>query len=124
MATNTAVTLPDLEGIQPKRRSLGQLKALLNQAIQIAKCKAKMANPTGDGSQFHLNTPMIELLQRSLTEMELAFEKWRFRLNQLIAEDPSPENQDEYAKKWYTVLKEYFDAENLKINTIFQLITL
>ena len=108
MATNTAVTLPEIEGIQPKRRSLGQLKALLTRQLQVAKCKAKMANPTGDGSQFHLNTPMIELLQRSLTEMELAFEKWRFRLNQLIAEDPSPENQDEYAKKMEYCFKGIF----------------
>ena len=72
MATNTAVTIPELEGIPAKRRSLGQLKALLNKQLQVAKCKAKMANPTGDGSQLHLNTPMIELLQESLNEIELA----------------------------------------------------
>ena len=94
MATNTAVTLPEIEGIQPKRRSLGQLKALLTRQLQVARCKAKMANPTGDGSQLHLNTPMIELLQESLREIELAFKRWSLRLDQLVAEDPSPENQE------------------------------
>ena len=118
MATNTAVTLPEIEGIQPKRRSLGQLKALLTRQLQVARCKAKMANPTGDGSQLHLNTPMIELLQESLREIELAFKRWSLRLDQLIAEDPSPENQEEYSTKWNTVSKEFFDTENLIIHTI------
>ena len=124
MATSTAVTnpsgidLPDLEGIQPKRRSLGQLKSLLNKSIDIARCNVKMADPNGDGTEVLTNTTMLESLQKCCRELDLAFDKWNLRLNQLVEEDNSPENQAEYVTKWNSVKKEFLDAKNLLIRTL------
>ena len=97
MATSTAVTnpsginLPELEGIQPKRRSLGQLKSLLDKTIDIARCNVRMADPHGDGSEVLTNTAMIESLHKCCKEVDLAFDKWNLRLTQLIEEDNSPD---------------------------------
>ena len=79
MATSTAVTnpsgitLPELEGIQPKRRSLGQLKSLLDKTIDIARCNVRMADPHGDGSEVLTNTAMLNTLNNCCDDVDLAF---------------------------------------------------
>ena len=118
MATSTSISLPELQGMTSKRRSLGQLKLRLDQVIDFAKCYCRMADPSGDGRGANSHSVMLKTLEKSNVDLQVAFEKWSLRLNQCIEEDTSDDNQKDYAEKWKKVKTEFLDTKNLLVTTL------
>ena len=58
------VTIPDLQGIPAKRRSLGQLQGNFERQITVLEADLKIADPNSDGTNARCNDTMIELIDR------------------------------------------------------------
>ena len=110
------VTIPDLVGIPAKRRSLGQFQGQFERQITVLEADIKIADPNSDGTHSRCNDTMLELLEESRRKLQIAFNKWNLRLDQLLEEDE--ENVQEYRKKWTDVSKKNNEAKLLLMKTL------
>ena len=99
----TDISIPELAGIPSKRKSLGQFQGVLERQIDIAVQDVRLANPHGDGTDCHCNKPMLDILDRGMKNLEIAYKKWNLRLDQLLEEDTNDDNIKEYKDKWKDV---------------------
>ena len=113
------ISVPDLEGIPSKRKSLGQFQGILERHIDAIVQDTGLADPSGDGGpDTHCNKPMLDSLDRDLRNLEVAYKKWNLRLDQLLAEDTNEENIASYKDKWKETSKKYYDTKALLIKTV------
>ena len=70
------VTIPALDGIAAKRRSLGQLRGAFERQISILEADCKLADPNKDGTNAHSNTSMLEILDESANRLRISHTKW------------------------------------------------
>ena len=105
------VTIPALDGIAAKRRSLGQLHGAFERQISILEADCKLADPNKDGTNAHSNTSMLEILDESANRLRISHTKWSLRFDQLLEEDQNEEHIKEYKDKWKELLEKYTMAK-------------
>ena len=111
------VTIPVLDGIPAKRRSLGQLQGNFERQISILESDCHLADPNMDGTHAHSNTSMQEILNESADKLRISYTKWSLRFDQLLEEDTNEANVKEYKDKWKEVSEKYTNAKTLVVRT-------
>ena len=111
------VTIPDLEGVPAKRKSLGQFQGVFERQMKVLEADIKIADPNGNGTEVHCNEPMLDILEDSRIKLKTSFDKWNLRLNQLLEEDTDEANVEEYRGKWTNMSKKNTEAKSLLVKT-------
>ena len=79
--SSESIEIPELVGIAPKRKSLGQFQGHFERQLTILESNVKIADPNSNGTECHCNDVMLNILEGSRISLETAFEKWHLRLN-------------------------------------------
>ena len=112
------IEIPELVGIEPKRKSLGQFQGHFERQLTILESNVKIADPNSNGTDCHCNDEMLTILKESRVSLDTAFKKWHLRLNQLLEEDTDEVHLTEYKEKWTSVSKKHQDAIRLLVTTL------
>ena len=112
------ITIPEVQGVPAKRRSLGQFQGAFERQLTILEANVKIADPNSNGSDCHCNDEMLDILKSSRQSLEIAFKRWNLRLDQLLDENVDEAHLAEYKEKWKNVSKKNTDATRFLIKTL------